>query len=150
MKNSFASSQSQKWTQDVLDFVENSEKNHLDSAVRHKSLALGVHKGGSTMLHNFIQQYAKLWNQQSSICAKINVLDIPNLLFTELGIPASDFDEETIIPDIILSRGYQSCFLVGEKYLCLLYPIKIFFPRYLLFAWSETQGIALYLLTSVF
>ena len=33
----FASSQPQKWTQDVLEFVKNSEKNHLDSAVRHKS-----------------------------------------------------------------------------------------------------------------
>ena len=115
MKGSFASSQPQKWTQDVLEFVKNSEKNHLDSAVRHKSLALGVHKGGSTMLHDFIQQYAKLWNQQSSISAKINVLNIPNLLFTELGIPASDFDEETIIPDIILSRGYQSCFSGWRK-----------------------------------
>ena len=67
------------------------------------------------MLHDFIQQYAKLWNQQSSISAKINVLNIPNLLFTELGIPASDFDEETIIPDIILSRGYQSCFSGWRK-----------------------------------
>jgi len=103
-------SQPKAWIEDLLDLVKKEKQNHFVSATHPKSLALGVHKGGSTMLHNFIKAYSILWNNQNNADEKINNLNIPHFMFSRLGITDMDFDEEKIIPDIMLSAEYRTCF----------------------------------------
>ena len=100
----------ESWAKNLLNLVEHEQKKFFASAAHTTRLAFGVHKGGSTMLHNFIKIYAELWNKQNDADQKINNLNIPNLMFSKLGITDVDFDEKKIIPDIILSSEYQTCF----------------------------------------
>jgi hypothetical protein len=61
------------------------------------SLVMGVHKGGSTMLHSFIRSYSnQLKRRGESICA----LNLPHLLF-QGGYADDDFDDAGIIPRLI-------------------------------------------------
>ena len=61
------------------------------------SLVMGVHKGGSTMLHSFIRSYTnQLTRQGKAIC----VLNLPHLLF-QGGYADDDFDDNGIIPRLI-------------------------------------------------
>lgn len=68
-------------------------------------LALGVHKGGSTMLHNFLRLYIRnldsAWRPKS--------INISTILFRDLGLTDQQFDDLNVLPRII-NENHGRCY----------------------------------------
>lgn len=64
------------------------------------TLAFGVHKGGSTMLHNFLRIYIQSLNPDQ----RVSSINIPTVLFRELGLTDSQFDKLGAIPRLIMAE----------------------------------------------
>jgi hypothetical protein len=72
-------------------------------------LAIGIHKGGSTMLHDFLQIY--LNNPGKTY--HYSRLDIPSVLFHSLGLTDEEFDDVDLIPRFLTTN--QSCCFFGWR-----------------------------------
>lgn len=76
-----------------------------ENILSNSCLAFGIHKGGSTMLHSFLRVYIEVAGK-GHVCKR---LDIPGLLFNELGFSDEMFDDLDVIPRFILTSSPQ-CF----------------------------------------
>lgn len=77
----------------------------LDSIIQEKScfdskIVLGVHKGGSTMLHSFIQVYSE---QLAKTSNEFSAVNLSRMLF-QGGATDEEFDDLSLIPKLILSH----------------------------------------------
>jgi hypothetical protein len=107
--DSSASSPTDSWRSNLHDLIKEEKQHYFPSVMHPKTLALGVHKGGSTMLHAFLDLYANILSKSKSE-EKINNLQLPRLLFQKLGVTDDDFDQEKLIPEIIQFFEYPVCF----------------------------------------
>lgn len=64
-------------------------------------LVIGVHKGGSTMLHSFIQVYEQRLRNTSN---RFSAVNLPRMLF-QGGATDDDFDDLSLIPKLIFSNS---------------------------------------------
>ncbi len=77
----------------------------LDAIIQNKSgydskIVLGVHKGGSTMLHSFVQVYSEKLKKTSKEFSAVN---LSRTLF-QGGATDKDFDDLSLIPKLIISH----------------------------------------------
>jgi hypothetical protein len=63
-------------------------------------IVLGVHKGGSTMLHSFVQVYSEKLAETSKEFSSVN---LSRMLF-QGGATDEDFDDLSLIPKLIISH----------------------------------------------
>jgi hypothetical protein len=82
----------------------------LDAILQKKSshnskIVLGVHKGGSTMLHSFVQAYSE---QLANTSNKFFAVNLSRMLF-QGGVTDNEFDDLSLIPKLILSQN-SVCF----------------------------------------
>lgn len=93
-----------------MDETKLSEKIHLDieaglgrfdgKSLPMSCLALGVHKGGSTLLHNFLRIYIKTLELE----CRPKSINISTILFRDLGLTDQQFDYLSVIPRIIIDN----------------------------------------------
>lgn len=92
------------------ELILNESFPNLDSILQEKScydskIVLGVHKGGSTMLHSFIQVYSeKLANTTNAFTA----INLSRMLF-QGGATDEDFDDLSLIPKLVIAHK-SACF----------------------------------------
>lgn len=82
----------------------------LDAIIQKKSsydskIVLGVHKGGSTMLHSFIQVYSEKLAKTSNEFSAVN---LSRMLF-QGGATDEEFDDLSLIPRIVIAHK-SACF----------------------------------------
>ncbi len=92
------------------DLIINENFNNLNLILQEKpslssKVVLGVHKGGSTMLHSFIRVYSEgLRGSSKKFCA----YNIPSMLF-QGGVTDEEFDDLSTIPKLIIAKK-AACF----------------------------------------
>jgi hypothetical protein len=90
-------------SQEINRRVSASLKKFEGTSLPSSCLIIGVHKGGSTLLHNFIRIYIN----QLPPALRPSSINIPTILFRKMGLNDLLFDLLEVLPNILLkNRGY--------------------------------------------